>query len=155
MQALTLINQMPETKGQIKSFANLVIKSVKDGNINPLDLTIKLKALEDTTDIIRKAIKSDATIEADKYGKSFTYHNAKIDVVMAGVKYDYSNCEDPEWNELNLEIIALSEKRKERETFLKSLNNYLTIVDEDTGETSTIYPPKKTGTETIKITLND
>ena len=155
MQAITLINQFPETKTQIQTFTGLVVSAVKEGNINPLDLTIKLKALEDVCDLIRKAIKADVIEEADKHGKTFERQNAKCEVVMAGVKYDYSNCCDPEWIELNLDIIALTEKRKERESFLKSLTNYLTIVDEETGETSTIYPPKKSGTETIKITIND
>ena len=48
---------------------------------------------------------------------------------------------------------ALKEDIKERETFLKGINGQLTTVNEITGEVATLYPPKKTGSETISITL--
>jgi len=153
MQAISVINNMPETKAEIKNFVQLVSDSVKEGNINPLTLTIKLKAVEEVAKQINKEIKELATTEASKHGKSFDYQNAKVEVAQVGVKYDYSKCQCSEWDELEMEIVRLKEKQKERETFLKTIKGQLTIVNEDTGEMSTIYEPLRTGSESIKITL--
>jgi len=153
MQAISVINQMPETKSEIKTFVQLVSESVKDGNIDPLTLAIKLKAVEEVAKQINKEIKELATSEAEKYGKSFEYKNAKVEVAQVGVKYDYSNCQDEEWNKINADIEKLEIKRKERETFLKGVKGQLTIINETTGEVSTIYEPLRSGSESIKITL--
>jgi hypothetical protein len=48
--------------------------------------------------------------------------------------------------------VALKEKIKERETFLKSLKAPLEVVNTDTGETTTIVPPVKKSTSTFKFT---
>lgn len=154
MQAISVINLFPETKEQINTFVNLVVESVNEGTVNALELSIKLKALEVVCDEIRKQISDSATSEACKYGeKSFDHKNAKVEVAMVGVKYDYSCCCDAEWNELNKEIETATLVRKEREKFLKNIKGQMTVVNEITGEVDTIYAPKVSGKESIKITL--
>lgn len=153
MQAISVINQMPATKAEIKHFVQLVSDSVNEGNVCPLTLSIKLKALEEVAKQIRSQIGSNALNEAEKHGKSFDFQSAKVEIAQVGVKYDYTKCNDAEWTELELDIIALKEKQKQRETFLKSIKGQLTVINEDTGEVVTIFEPQRTGSESIKITL--
>jgi len=93
MQAISVINQMRATKAEIKHFVQLVSDSVNEGNVCPLTLSIRLKALEEVAKQIRSQIVSNALNEAEKRGKSFEYHNAKVEVAQVGVKYDYSKCQ--------------------------------------------------------------
>jgi len=42
---------------------------------------------------------------------------------------------------------------KSRETMLKSLKEPMQIIDEATGEVSTLYAPKKSSSTTIKVSF--
>lgn len=152
MQAITVINNFPETKEQIKHFAQLVKDSVNDGNTNALDLMIKFKAIDSTIEEIKKEILQEAIKQAELNGKSYEYSNCKVEIAQAGVKYDYTQCGDTEWTEIVKEIENLTERKKVRETFLKSIQSKTGIVDHN-GEVIEVLPPTKQSTETIKITL--
>lgn len=154
MQAISVINNMPETKSEIKAFAQLVTESVTEGSVNPLDLLIKLQAAELAIKEIKDNIKSLATDEALKYGKSFEHKNASCVIKAVGVKYDFSKCNDVVWATHYSDECNAAEQRKEREKLLKTIKGQLTTVNEDTGETWTIYEPIKTGQETVVITIN-
>jgi len=143
METLSVINLLPSTKEQVKSFASDIISQVKEGALNPLTLKAQLKFIEKTISEVDKGIKDEFMNEAAKYGKSFEYKGWKIEAIESGTTYDYSS--DMIWCDLK-------EKIKERETFLKSLKEPLVVVDTDTGETSTFYPPVKRSTSTYKFT---
>ncbi|MCR9066769.1 MAG: hypothetical protein NXI00_22555, partial [Cytophagales bacterium] len=68
-------------------------------------------------------------------------------------RYDYSGCQDPELNDLTKELAILTEKIKARESFLKGLKKPLTVIDEETGDISKIFPPVKLSTDVIKCTF--
>ena len=133
MEATSVITLMPENKEQIELFISKVKLSVLSGDINPLELDVRLKAIEETIYGIRKdkEVKSEIIKEASKYGKSFDYKNAKITISERGT-YDYSN--DMKWVELNKKI-------KERELYLKSIPEEGTV-DIDSGEVM-YRPPQK------------
>ena len=151
--AISKFKQLPETKAEITEFARQVVGFIKDGNGNPIELSAQLKAVEEAVKVIRKGICDVALEEVAKYGKNHETANAKFTTAMSGVKYDFSNCQDPVWNQINEVMTKLKESQKERETFLKGIKGQLTIAVEETGEVVTIFEPKKTGTETLKITL--
>ena len=91
--------------------------------------------------------------EQDKYGKErMSYHGATFDIKEAGVKYDYSQCQDVIWNDIDKKMQMLTERKKEREAFLKTIKERFTFVDESTGEIVTIYPAQKKSTTTYAIT---
>ena len=81
-----------------------------------------------------------------------TFKGATFDVKEAGIKYDFSKCEDVIWNDIDKKMQMLTERKKEREAFLKSLKERFTYVDESTGEIITLYPPQKKSTTTYAIT---
>ena len=102
---------------------NNVIGEVLEGNINPLELEMKLRALED----ISKKIRADIRIKNAVYDEALNYngqqymeHEVKITTRKTA---DYKD--DEEW-------VLLRAKVKSREMFLKSLK--APVLDKDTGE---------------------
>jgi hypothetical protein len=90
--------------------------------------------------------------EAEKHGKSFEFHNAGFQLKETGVKYDFTVCNDEIWNELNSQIEALEKVKKDREKFLKTISGSLEVITKH-GEVVNIYPPAKSSTTSIAVTL--
>lgn len=68
------------------------------------------------------SIVSEQMMDRNLIGKEgIENHSAKIITKEVGIKYDYSVCNDDEWNVINTRIEQLTEQRKERELFLKSI----------------------------------
>jgi len=133
---MTIIKQINEiTKTDV---INNVIGEVLEGNINPLELEMKLRALED----ISKKIRADIRIKNAVYDEALNYngqqyleHEVKITTRKTA---DYKD--DEEWT-------LLKAKVKAREVFLKSLKE--PIIDKDTGEM--IQPAKYNVSEIVNF----
>ena len=117
---------------------NNVIGEVLDGNINALELEVKLRALED----ISKKIRGDIRIKNAVYdmalnydGQQYMEHEVKITTRKTA---DYKD--DEEW-------VLLRAKVKSREMFLKSLK--APVLDKDTGEY--IQPARYNVSEIINL----
>ena len=147
---LTIFNT---SKTGIEKYVNQCIHEVEAGILEPLHMAVYLKTMEKIVEGIQKGIKEAALTEAQKYEKSFDFHGARIEQTELGTKYDYSTCQDIAWNKLDEEIKLLSEKKKQREAFLKTVKDGMTLVEEETGETWKVFPPLKTSTTGIKITI--
>jgi phenylalanine-4-hydroxylase len=132
-----------------------ILNLIDSGNADPLQVHYHVKALEDLIKQLTtsKQYKDAILNEAHKHGKSFSFQNSKMEVKETGSKYDYSVCNDAVWTELNKEIEKLTEARKYREEFLRSIRTHgLDILDED-GVVHTIYPPAKSSTTSLTVTL--
>lgn len=156
-------------KEQRQSFISNLMKELDNGNIDPLKVHYQLKCIEKiieeltNTDekknkdgfLIAKRYKALLMDAVGKYGeKKFTFGNSIIEIKEVGVKYDFSKCEDVGLQAMYENQAKLSEAIKKRETLLKSVSEKgMTITDEDTGETYTVYPPSKSSTTSIAITL--
>ena len=133
---MTIIKQINEiTKTDV---INNVIGEVLEGNINPLELEMKLRTLED----ISKKIRADIRIKNAVYDEALNYngqqymeHEIKITTRKTA---DYKD--DEEWT-------LLKAKVKAREVFLKSLKE--PIIDKDTGEM--IQPAKYNVSEIVNF----
>lgn len=150
-----ILTRVPSKK-EINANVEAIVSFVNSGDLNSLDIALAMKSLEELTTQVRKQLrdKTDLIEEAEKHGKGkFTYKGADIQVKEAGVSYDFSSCNDNNLKELESEIANLVSESKDRKTFLKSLKKGIVVVDEDTGETNTIYPPVKKSTTTVMITL--
>lgn len=151
---LSVINLFPSTKEQIKSFVNATVNEVKCGNINALELKSKLKFIEKVAEEIDKQTKEDQLKERQKYQEKIVeLYGAKIEVAELGTKYDFSNCGDKDWEYLDIQLRELSELKKEREAFLKTIKKPMSIVHHETGECYDIVPPIKSSTTGLKFTL--
>ena len=87
-------------------------------------------------------------------GKLKTNNGVSIEAAEVGTKYDFSNCGDPVLIRLEQSAAKISEQLEQRKAFLKTVDTsgYI-ITDEETGETTKVYPPSKTSTSSYKVTI--
>lgn len=156
MNELTF-NRIPTSKTEqtelAKNFALLLI----EGEVSPLEAAAKLRSMKEVIELTLKDKEVNEIIisEIGKYGKGETpsAFGAKFQVKETGVKYDFSQCNDPIWNQLKAEADAISEKMKEREAYLKVIKERKTEIDNETGEVYEILPPLRTSTTSYSITF--
>lgn len=155
MQPTSIVALFQTNKEQRISFASQVINSVIEGEANPLNVHLQLKAMEDIIEVIKSDIgyKNSVLEYAEKNGKSFEYQNAKIYIREVGTKYDFSKCGDTIYSELEAQQSTLKDKIKQRADFLKKAPIEGTNTIDENGEVITIYPPSKTSTTSIVVTL--
>lgn len=167
LSAPTILQLFETTKEQRASFVNDVIEKLNDGVIDPLKVHLQIKSLEDiinqltnTTEKTNKNFKAAVAYKSmllDAYsnfgaGKEFEFANAKFSQKEVGTKYDYSQCNDVVIADLLAKKAELDAKIKERESFLKTIPTAgLETRLED--ELVTIYPPSKTSTTSVAVTL--
>lgn len=151
--AISTLSQLPETKKQIEVFASQLENGLINGQIIASDLLRFQKAMEKVFEKIKPTLIENALNEISKFEKNPIIKGSEFSIVEAGVKYDYSDCNDLEYNSLSIQLEALKSTLKDRETFLKSIKQPLQLIDETSGECYTVYPPKKTSTTTLKVTF--
>jgi len=150
--AISIFRKLPETKDQVNKYFSLIKESVLNGEVDPLIFAAQISALEK----LFTQLKSDHLIkyvilqEAEKYGKNFDKGNANIRVQEVGVTYDFNGCNDFEWHGLDDAIKELTEKKKARETFLKSLTGEMEVFGSDGVQ---ILPAGKKSTTSVVVTL--
>jgi len=141
-------------KKSLEQFANSIIQDVKEGRSNPLEIQILIKKYEYVLNEIKENIKVNVNIETVKYGeKPFEYGGATCHYTPTRTEYNFESCGDSTWLTLDREIKELSEKRKQRENYLKSLTETMTVVNSESGEIETVYPAQKSQTYGLKVTL--
>lgn len=151
---ISALSLMPSTKDEVVRFSKGLIDSVRNGETNPLKLLVMLRSLEAVSELVRDDIGEFIEREADKYSeKKFNAYGALIEKGEVGVKYAYETSRDPEWERLDSEMKSLKARISERETFLKSLKEPLTVLDKESGEINEIRPPLKKGKPGVKVFL--
>lgn len=150
---VTDLSLFETTKAERQDFAQSVVNGLKEGLSDPLKVHLQVKCMEDLIkQITSHPDYKDLTLdEAAKYGKSFEHYNAKFEIKEMGVKYDYSNCGDPIYNQLASELAELEKKVKDRQAFLKAVQPGTELLIED--EVIVLYPPIKTSTTSITVNL--
>lgn len=153
MNAMSLINLNPTNKEEAKALTARLTEAVQTGEVNPLELYVKLKAMQDAIEGTMKNIRDNVMREADKYGeRTFQAYTAEVQKTETGVRYDYEACNDEQWQSYRDAEQKFAEARKEREKFLQGLKEPTNIVTAD-GEVITIMPPVKSSTSFIKVTF--
>lgn len=151
MNAISTLTVLPRTKTEIKDYIDLVKSDILSGYVNPLESAAMLKSLED----IVKALRADEEIkgyileEADKHQEKTVEEFGCKFQKRETPRYDYSVCDDSEYNRLADKLNYAKEQVKARENYLKSLKE--PTINEDTGEV--INPPVKTSTTSVSVTL--
>jgi hypothetical protein len=153
---MELIKFNHTTKEERTEVVREIFQELLEGRINPMELHIRMKCIEEVVKQLTSmpAYKAIVLDDAEKHGKSFQYHNAKVDIREVGVKYDYSGCGSSELENLYDERNAVDDKIKQHETYHKGLpSSGLNVVLAFTGEVETHYPPAKTSTTSVAVTL--
>lgn len=156
MSNIKLFDSCPVSKEEQTNLANKLVLPVLDGDINPIEAVTKAKGIiEALTKFINDDRIKDCTMsEIEKHGKEASWNGAKLSIKEVGVKYDYTDCSDPIYEDLIQQKQLLDKKIKDREGFLKSLSERTTIVDDETGEVSTIIPPVRMASQGYSITFS-
>jgi len=120
MNALSELRRMPETKAQVESFAAAAVNEIMSGNVNPVEVEVRLKMIEDAIKLIRsnQHVKN-LLVEQVEQGRGEAL-GAKL-TLSRRTTYDFTN--DPVYNLHKSEM-------KAREIFLKGMKG----VDPETGE---------------------
>lgn len=154
ISAIGVLSLLETTKEQRESFVRSIVSALDEGQVDPLKIHLQVKNTED----LIKHITSDEKYrefllnEAQKYGKSFEQYNAKFQVKETGTRYDYSGCNDDLLTELEEKAAFAAERLKERQKFLQNLpESGLEVLQGD--ELVTVYPPVKTSTTSVTVTL--
>lgn len=141
------------SKEKAKEIAERIINSCTEGTQNPLDVLVKVRWAQSILNEVAEGILSVCVDEASKYakGERITKYGAELSMKEAGVKWSFDNCGDPVYADLTEKSGAMKDQIKERETFLKSLKQSLTVADDVTGEIITIAPPMKTSKTIVEV----
>jgi hypothetical protein len=153
---MELIKFNHTTKEERTQVVREIFQEVLEGRINPMELHIRMKCLEEVVKQLTSmpAYKAIVLDDAEKHGKSFQYHNAKVDIREVGVKYDYSECGSSELDALVDLKCETEEKIKALELYHRALPTFgIKAVNQHTGEVETHYPPAKTSTTSVAVTL--
>ncbi len=154
MNATSVINLLPSTSDEMNRFANNVIQAVKNGEENPLQMLVQIRAMEKAFKIITEKIKENYLTEADKYpGDKFDFKGNSIQKGDVHTEYDYTVCGDPIWEQRKTILDMAESQLKERQEFLKALREPITLVDDESGEVATVRPPLKKTTPGLKVTI--
>ena len=153
---MELIKFNHTTKEERTQVVREIFNELLEGRINPMELHIRMKCLEEVVKQLTSmpAYKAIVLDGAEKHGKSFQYHNAKVDIREVGVKYDYSGCGNGALADLYEKQDAINDAIKDLEMYHKQLpTSGIQVVIQSTGEVETHYPPAKTSTTSVAVTL--
>lgn len=145
---INLFENVTVLKEHVLNQTNGIIEAVKNGEVNPLEVQMRVKILENAVKEIKDGINEEVLSEAGKYGsKSFEFKGGKFSVSERKT-YDFTGIN--EWNEINAQINDLKAKQKTIETKYKTANVDNVIVDLTTGETITSVPYTTTKIISVK-----
>lgn len=141
------------SKEKAQEMIDRLKNAVEEGTQDPLQLLVKLRFAQRVIDESIEAIEKHCVDEASKYarGERITLLGAELSVKEAGTKWNYDNCNDPVYRDLTEKSGTMKDMIKGRETFLKSLKESMTIVDDTTGEVFTVAPPTKTSKTIVEV----
>jgi hypothetical protein len=155
LTTVNILSLFETNKAERISFKNDVISRIKSGEVDPIKVHAQVKKMEE----IVKALNDDKTYKsylldaAEKMGKKFNAYDAEWVIKEVGVKYIYDMCGDPEIVAMQRTIDELNEKIKARQKFLQTLpGEGMDVVTKD-GELIKVYPPSKTSTTSVAVTL--
>ena len=155
MNSTTSLEIAPEriNTETIRAFADGILTALDQGEMTAMDVALRFKFFEDLIAATKEQLRPLVVEELNNYhvGEDIVRYNGQFKVKEAGTRYDFTNCNDPEWNRLTEVITNFTNGLKAREKFLRTLTKPLTTVDEQTGEVVTINPPVKTSTTTYAI----
>ena len=154
LSTVSILSLFETSKEERASFVADVVDRLLQGNADPIKVHLQVKAMEDMVKSLNdnKDYKSLLLDAVEKNGKKFTAFNAEFNIREVGVKYDYSKCGDIELTQLQAELDALSERIKAKQKFLQTVPQAgIEILHED--ELIKVYPPSKTSTTSVAVTL--
>lgn len=140
------------TQGMV---ANDLVAKVINGEVDPMQAYIQVKAIAEVCDLF---LKNDNIVNLTQEAVSLcgkeipAVNGAKVTLTTTS-RYDYESTKDPEYLSLVSQKEQVAAKIKAREMFLKSIDDSIDFVDRDSGEVHTIYAPVKKQSQTLRVTF--
>ena len=152
MSNLNLSVGLP-SKENIYQVSQDMVQKVLDGEINALEMAVKLSAMEAIIATIKEGIAENVLAELDKEQGKAVVMGAKIQRKETGTTYDYSGT--PIINELKAQEKTIADRRKaiEKASQLLPEGMQTQMVDEATGETFSITKAAKSSKTSFAVTL--
>ena len=145
------------SKETMQMQSSALIQPIIDGEIDPLRAVAKIRFLSDMLAATLKddRVKDVILSEIDKNGgKEVTAFGVKFTQKEMGVSYDFSVCQDPEYNRLATEMETLKAKMKEREKYLMAIPaEGIPMVDQETGDCYKIIRPLRRASLGYSVTF--
>lgn len=152
--ATGVMNLFSTSRTGIDVFSDQIIQAVKEGEINPLQVRIWIKTMEEIIERVKKETSENQLREADKWSEQkFLYLGATIEKADVKTEYDYSVCGDIDYELFEVALNTAKESLEDRKKFLRSLKEPLDILDKDSGEVRTVRPPLKKSTAGLKVSI--
>lgn len=146
-----LINLNKEYIGEI---VDKMTSRVLDGYVDELETLIMAKKGVELFSQLEKQIRPIAEDKV-KIGKGEIYTKFGVEVQQAetGVSYDFSYCNDPQWERLNQAFEKAKQAKADREKTLKTFTKPVDVLDPETGEVSEVRPPLRGGKLGLKLSI--
>lgn len=148
--AISTINYKELNKGEMTQIVKTVKQAVSEGFMDPIDSFIYAKKMAKLSDDLVKTLQPYAA--GDFKGGKYERFSTEV-TERDGGRYDYASSKDPEWLALKEQADEIKLRMSARETYLKGINQPRVVVDEQTGEEFTIYPPSKSEAMSIIVTI--
>jgi len=143
------LSKIQPSKTVIPAWSKKLTQGYREGNESAVEIATKLDFISKVCTEAKKEL-SEAVIKEIEAGDK-AKNGYKLEVKETGVSYDYSNCNDPELEELEAEMKELKARIDTRQKFLKSIPYQgMKYVNPETGEELLLRSPsKKSGTSPI------
>lgn len=148
--------------------ATRIVEAVEAGEMDPLKALSAIKSIESLADMLTNkdpkknryadkaiSLQQHVTDAAGLYNeKKFSVYGASFTKTEVNTKYDWSQCNDAKLPELEKAAKDSAGALKKRQEFLKTVDpKGLDILDAETGETYTVYPPSKSSTSSVSVSF--
>lgn len=141
------------SKAYQQELVDSLISKVEDGLVDPMKAYIQVKAV---MEVCKSFLESDAVVNATSDAVATCgdnlpdFNGAKVSFATT-TRYDYSSSNDRQYLELLAQKTSIATKLKAREMFLKSIDESIDCLDNETGEVVTIFAPKQTQSRTLRV----
>lgn len=142
---------LQKSKKELVELGEMFVTRFDESSKNPLQVLALVTKLKTMLEVMEKGIQEKSMNDLQKEGGKHLAFGVDFQIAEVGTKYDYS--ENVKWMQLQEQINELDAKRKDMETFIKSIKSSFTQVDEETGEAIQWHPASKTSTTSIKKTI--
>jgi hypothetical protein len=142
---------MQMSKAQLSEMVTAAYNLVKDGEFDESKAMVNAAKFKFIGTELEKLLRP--ICEEKQKEKRIALYHAEINRKETGVSWDFSNCNDPIWNEHVQQFEFYKSELKKREEFLKTVTKAMPIIIEETGEVVTINPPIRNAKDGIEVKL--
>lgn len=139
-------------KSEMVGMVNRYLEEIAFSGGEPLKDLVLCRKYMFVLEELEKGLKDFAMNELKTYDNNETeLSESLLKQVETGVKYDFSG--STAWVAQKKVVDEATAKLKEIEAFAKACKEKTTVVDPSTGEILDYFPPTKTSSTTIRVTL--